>query len=80
MIQLKPNYADAYCYRGICHANLEDYQGAIADFSQAIEINPNCVIAYNARGNVRSTLGDEKQAGLDFQTATELEQQQGKIY
>ena len=35
-----------------------DYQGAIADFTRAIEINPRYADAYLKRGNAKDELGD----------------------
>ena len=32
-IKLNPNYADAYYNRGVAKSNLQDYDGAIADFN-----------------------------------------------
>ncbi|MDA0356177.1 MAG: tetratricopeptide repeat protein [Bacteroidetes bacterium] len=39
-----------YYIRGITKFNLNDYKGAIADFSKAIEIYPNYGGAYYNRG------------------------------
>ena len=36
--------------RGIIKANRQDYQGAISDFTKAIEINPRYAQAYYRRG------------------------------
>ena len=37
-------------YQGVIKTNREDYQGAISDFSKAIEINPRYAAAYYRRG------------------------------
>jgi tetratricopeptide (TPR) repeat protein len=47
----------------------EDYQGAIAAYTQAIVLNPNYAEAYNGRGNARYRLGDHKGAVADFNEA-----------
>lgn len=33
--------AEEYFNRGVAKRNLEDYRGAIQDFTKAIELNPN---------------------------------------
>ena len=43
-------YADAYYNRGNAKRKSEDYQGAIADYTEAIEINPRHGDAYGNRG------------------------------
>ncbi len=60
---------EAYYNRGCCHFDIKDYEAAIADFSQAIQIDPNQVIAYTARGNAHLALGNTTKAELDFQKA-----------
>ena len=45
------NNSDAYVNRGISKYVLQDYQGAIADYSKAIELNPNYSEAYVNRGS-----------------------------
>ena len=37
-IQLDPNYAQAYYARGVARNSLRDYQGAVADYDQAIRL------------------------------------------
>jgi len=46
-IELNPNYADAYNYRGLIYYNQSKYDLALADYTKAIELNPNYVAAYN---------------------------------
>jgi serine/threonine protein kinase/lipoprotein NlpI len=49
-----------------------DKQGAITDYSKAIEINPKIANAYYNRGNARSDLGDKQAAIADFDKAIEI--------
>ena len=44
--------------RGKAKINLEDYKGAISDFTEAIKINPKNGNAYQNRGNAKINLGD----------------------
>ena len=61
---------------------LQDWQGAISDYTRAIKINPKLAIAYGARGLIQFKLGDKQSAINDLQTAKILFEQQGnkKLY
>ncbi|WP_299484817.1 tetratricopeptide repeat-containing serine protease family protein [Acaryochloris sp. IP29b_bin.137] len=50
-----------------------DYQGAITDFNQAINLNPKYQEAFNGRGIAYSKLKDYSQALADFEEAIALE-------
>ena len=57
-----------------------DYQGAIADFNQAIKINPNYAQAYNNRGGIRYELGDKQGAIADFNQAIKINPNYANAY
>jgi tetratricopeptide (TPR) repeat protein len=40
-IQIEPNNANAYANRGMARFNLQDYEGAIADYDRSIALDPN---------------------------------------
>jgi tetratricopeptide (TPR) repeat protein len=50
----------------------KDYQGAIADYTEAIRLNPNYVYAYLGRGNARDDLGDKQGAIADYNQAIKI--------
>lgn len=57
-----------------------DYQGAIADLDQAIQLNPKYGIAYNNRGSARLFLGDSPGAIADHNQAIQLQPDYAKAY
>ena len=60
------------CYsRGLSSSNQGNYQGAIADFDQAIELNPQLTEAYYYRGLAYSELQQYEKAIADFTTAAQ---------
>jgi tetratricopeptide (TPR) repeat protein len=45
-IKIKPDYADAYYFRGKARNELKDYNGALNDLHKAVSIRPNLIYAY----------------------------------
>ncbi len=71
-IALNPS-AWTYLYRGMTRSQLHNYQGAIADFNQAIEFQPQFAIAYSVRGATRGAIGKETEALADVNQALALQ-------
>ena len=69
---IHPQNAIAYVMRGTAKAQLHDNQGAISDYTTAIELNPRLVLAYNNRGNLRQHCGDVDGAISDFTHVLEI--------
>ncbi len=62
-----------YFYRGYYALyKLQNYQGAIKDFNQAIELKSDYAAAYNNRGIAKENLKDYQGAIQDFNKAIEL--------
>ena len=57
---------------GIAKYGNRDYDGAIADYTKAIERNPNYAIAYSCRGNAKQAEGDIGGAIADYTKAIKL--------
>jgi tetratricopeptide (TPR) repeat protein len=73
-LKQNPYSKDAWLYfnRGTVRSDLEDYQGAIKDYTQAIQINSDYVCttcAYNSRGLVHFRLKDYQRAIDDYDQA-----------
>lgn len=68
-ISLRPKFADAYYARaGAKKYGFRDYQGAIDDYTEAIDIKPEGYYYY-ARGLAKDALGDKTGAHDDFRQA-----------
>ena len=61
-----------YYSKGNCKKLLNDYQGAISDFTKAIKYNPNFAEAYYRRGNTKTLLNDNEGALSDYYKAFEI--------
>ena len=56
-IQLNPEDAEAYSYRGAAKLKLDDFEGALFDCNRAIQLNPEDADAYSNRGQAQFYLG-----------------------
>lgn len=75
-----PKTADDFFYRGVKKGEQEDWQGAIADFSDALRLNPNLIEAYNNRGTAYSILGENAKAIADYNEAIRLQPNDPEAY
>ena len=57
-----------------------DYQGAIADYTQAIKLDPQDATAYNNRGLAYYNLGDNKGAIADYTQAIAIDENYAHAY
>jgi lipoprotein NlpI len=65
-IKKNPKSANAYVLRGIIKEKQEDFAGAVADQSRALELAPNMTIAYQHRGTAHFNLGKFTESVADF--------------
>lgn len=72
-IEIYPDSAEMYYYKGYCEAELFDYKDAIESYSKAIALKPNFAEAFYNRGAAKGEL-DLYEAGMeDFTTALDKE-------
>jgi tetratricopeptide (TPR) repeat protein len=72
-LQLDPQNADAFLFRGDAKEKQGDYDGAIADYSRVLELEPKNVEAYQNRGVAKSEKGDNDGAIADYSQALQLD-------
>jgi tetratricopeptide (TPR) repeat protein len=65
-LTLKPDFYEAYLYRGHAYHALKLYAQAVVDFTQAILISPRAVEAYYGRGYSQAAQGADELALADF--------------
>jgi tetratricopeptide (TPR) repeat protein len=59
--------------RGVTRYDLRDWDGAIADFEEALWLNPHRVMTWIKRGNARFNKGDLDEAINDFNQALQID-------
>jgi tetratricopeptide (TPR) repeat protein len=64
-IELNPNYANAYLFRGEFKSYLKDYMGALEDYNKAASIDPHNADVYWKRHIVKEILNDYQGAIAD---------------
>jgi tetratricopeptide (TPR) repeat protein len=80
ILERDPAVAEAYYNRGVARMQLNQIEGALADFNKAIAINPKDPDAWNNRGLIYNRLGKPGDAVSDFTRAIDLDSVYGKAY
>lgn len=73
VIPARPDWAEAYRYRGLAYSYYGQHQRAVPDYQKAIQLNPSYAHAYNALGWAYTALGQFDQAKINLDKAIELE-------
>ena len=68
-INLKPDFASAYYFRGTVKRSLGQYKEAIEDYDTAIDFKNDFAFAHYFRGTIRSDLGEHFIAIQDYNRA-----------
>lgn len=74
------NLATTYYNRGIAFDSNEEFENAIADYSEAIGLNPNDPDFYFYRANAYIALGENDRAMADLSSALKLAPDDGGIF
>jgi len=74
------NQSDVFFYKATANARLGEYQYAIQDYNQAIQINPRYLQAYNNRGLSYENLGEYQRAIQDFSQVIQINPQFAEGY
>ena len=69
----RPSDAESFLKRGLARQAQRDHDGAIEDFTKAIELDPNLAKAYAARGVSKESKGDGAGAKADYSKSIQLE-------
>ena len=77
---LKPGNADAYYNRGFERLELGDSEGAMADYTRAMELSPNRSSSYNNLALTKYYQGDVSGAIADYSKALELDADEPVTY
>jgi tetratricopeptide (TPR) repeat protein len=64
--------AQAHVLRGTAYFNKGNYDNALKDYNEAIELDPSNPVASYDRGNIRNSVGQYKKAIDDYTKAIEL--------
>ncbi|MBD2235951.1 tetratricopeptide repeat protein [Aulosira sp. FACHB-113] len=70
----------AYAFRGSARSSLNNYQGALSDYTQAIKLDPTFFGAYVSRGSIQSVLNKPQKALADFNQAFRLAPKYSNAY
>ncbi|MFA6026509.1 MAG: tetratricopeptide repeat protein, partial [Ignavibacteriaceae bacterium] len=65
--------AEEYLKTGFAKGKISDHNGAIQNYSKAIEINPHFAKAYYLRGNAKVELSNYNGAIEDYNNAIEID-------
>ncbi len=71
-IAARPKLSPAWLNRGVAHAQLGNYQAAIADYNEAERLNPKLVDTYLNRGTAYEAIGMPARALKDYSEALKL--------
>jgi len=70
-VSIDQDYLTGWKWRGVVRAELEDWQGALDDYSEAISLNPVDAALYLRRGNAYENLGEFNLAAADYRFAVQ---------
>jgi tetratricopeptide (TPR) repeat protein len=78
-IELQPNYSFRFACRAYAKNNFGDIDGAIEDYTIAVELDPDDAIAHNNLGLLLEQKGYQSEAKERFALADQLSQQEDNL-
>ena len=79
-IQLDPEFAQAYAYRGYAHFQLYDYDAAMENYDKAVALGPNHAGGYCFRAILHGELKNHEKAITDCTRAIQLKPTLAEVY
>jgi len=79
-IQIDPERAEAYAYRGFAYHQLENYDAALKDYNKSVEQRPKLVEGYYFRAILYGQHKEHEKAINDYSRAIELEPTLAEAY
>ena len=79
-IEVEPNNASAFHYRGVAKSRFGDFEASIIDYNEAIELDSSRSEFFGSRGIAKARSGDLPGAILDFDCALEMNPNDGVVY
>ena len=70
--ELNQECAKTYYNRGLAHSKKGEFERAIVDYTEAIELKPDYADAYYRRSKVWLHLGEVEKAKSDMKTASDI--------
>jgi tetratricopeptide (TPR) repeat protein len=80
LVQADIKRADDLVNRGNAHADKKEYDRAIADFTQAIELDPQNAYAYNSRADTLREVGKAAEGLPDAEKALKLDSNNAEFW
>ncbi len=72
VVELKPDYTDAYMHLGDCKDFLGDYEAALENYTHVLTFSPNDIPAFYKRAIVKNEIGEYLSAIEDLDKVIEL--------
>lgn len=80
VVQLRPQYLDAYVKIGTCHLGRGRYESAAPWFGRAVELNDNLLAAYVGLGVSQFEAGHLRDAEATFKAASQVEPNSSMLF
>ncbi len=79
-LELNPENASCYSYRGLAYSKLKKYEHALQDYNFAVSLDPHNATIYVNRGKMYSDIKDHEKALHDYNRAIELDSDFARAY